>query len=145
MMSSLEISFQEFEELVVARPCIVYVSAKIVTETTPLTAYAALIDGVKNSYSFLLESGEKNAHSASNGDQKSNRIKEHTQYSFIGYDPEAIVTIGHEGVHVGESNINGRGRCTGHFRGSNSQISFGGVSGDESAATFRRNSRFFVI
>ena len=99
-MSSLEISFQEFEELVVARPCIVYVSAKIVTETTPLTAYAALIDGVKNGYSFLLESGEKNAHSASNGGQKSNRIKEHTQYSFIGYDPEAIVTIGHKGAEI---------------------------------------------
>ena len=99
-MSSLEISFQELEELVASRPCIAYVSAGIVTETTPLAAYSAMIDGVENSYSFLLESGEKDAHSASNGSQKSNRINEHAQYSFIGYDPEAIVTVGHKGAEI---------------------------------------------
>ena len=99
-MSSLEISFQELEELVASRPCIAYVSAGIVTETTPLAAYSAMIDGVENSYSFLLESGEKDAHSASKGGQKSNRINEHAQYSFIGYDPEAIVTVGHKGAEI---------------------------------------------
>ena len=55
MMSSFEVSFQEFEELVENRPCIVYASAEIVTSATPLAAYSTMIAEEERDYSFLLE------------------------------------------------------------------------------------------
>tara|TARA_A100001037_G_scaffold295461_1_gene314592 strand:+ start:2919 stop:4481 length:1563 start_codon:yes stop_codon:yes gene_type:complete len=93
-MSPLEISFREFEELVQERPCIAYVSAEIDTDVTPLAAYSAMARGREEGYSFLLESGEKSAHSATGMGEEPISIEGHAQYSFVGYDPDAVVTIG---------------------------------------------------
>ena len=93
-MSSFEVSFQEFEELVENRPCIVYASAEIVTSATPLAAYSTMIEEEERDYSFLLESGEKGAHSSTSQNEKSSSERGHAQYSFIGYDPDAVITVG---------------------------------------------------
>ena len=94
MMSSFEVSFQEFEELVDNRPWIVYASAEIVTSATPLAAYSTMIEEEERDYSFLLESGEKGAHSSTSQNEKSSSERGHAQYSFIGYDPDAVITVG---------------------------------------------------
>jgi len=59
---------------------------------TPLSAYATLVgDGP---YGFLLESGEKVASSDPDGAFTAGSTADrHARYSFVGYDPEAIVSV----------------------------------------------------
>jgi len=75
------------EEPVVAR-----VAVTLDVDTSPLAAYAALAD--RSPYNFLLESAEKTASSDPDGafapDTHADR---HARYSFVGYDPEAIVSV----------------------------------------------------
>ncbi|MFQ6063330.1 MAG: anthranilate synthase component I, partial [Methanosarcinales archaeon] len=76
-MQLLNISKTEFQELVESseKPLIVQFYAKINTSVTPLEVYTTL----KDSYSYLLESVEKE--------------ERHARFSFVGSNPEAIVTI----------------------------------------------------
>ena len=85
---------ERFVELATAAegPVVVRVAAEVDAETTPLSAYAALSD--RSTHSFLLESAEKTSSSDPDGafaaDGGPNR---HARYSFVGYDPEAVVRV----------------------------------------------------
>ncbi|WP_137284976.1 anthranilate synthase component I [Halorussus salinisoli] len=86
-------------------PAVIRVEAELDVDATPLSAYAALTgrstETDLSEYAFLLESAEKTASSdpdgafspASSGDR-------HARYSYVGYDPEAVVTVDPEEVQV---------------------------------------------
>ncbi|MCL7417140.1 MAG: anthranilate synthase component I [Halalkalicoccus sp.] len=79
------------ERATVEKPSVVYIGARIDAETTPLGAYAAL----NTEYGYLLESAEKVASSDPDGafQPASASATRHARYSFVGYDPEAVVTV----------------------------------------------------
>ncbi len=74
------------------RPVVVRAAASIDADVTPLSTYATLVgDGP---YGFLLESGEKVASSDPDGAfSAGTKADRHARYSFVGYDPEAIVSV----------------------------------------------------
>ena len=75
------------EEPVVARA-----AAVLDLDTSPLAAYAALAD--RSEYNFLLESAEKVASSDPDGAfTAATDAERHARYSFVGYDPEAIISV----------------------------------------------------
>ncbi|UTF52548.1 anthranilate synthase component I [Natronosalvus rutilus] len=97
------------------RPAVVRVQATLEVETTPLAAYAALTgrtatgrteasehDGKRTPYAFLLESAEKTPSSDPDGAFQPNAstAERHARFSYVGYDPDAVVTVGSEGVEV---------------------------------------------
>lgn len=90
----LDRSKAEFVELAAdaEKPVVVRASATLDADVTPLAAYATLVgDGP---YGFLLESGEKVASSDPDGAFTSGgKADRHARYSFVGYDPEAIVSV----------------------------------------------------
>ncbi|WP_254765032.1 anthranilate synthase component I [Natrinema marinum] len=83
------------------RPAVVRTVATLETETTPLAAYAALTgrseasDRERSPYAFLLESAEKTASSDPDGAFRPSTAdaERHARYSYVGYDPEAVVTV----------------------------------------------------
>jgi len=101
-------------------PCVVHATAELDIDVEPLTAYAALAD--RSEHSFLLESAEKVASSdpdgafapssrdrgGSRGDGGDARgdggrdgtADRHARYSFVGYDPEAVIAVGPDGTDV---------------------------------------------
>ena len=90
------------------RPAVVRTVATLDVETTPLAAYAALTgrspssDRERAPYAFLLESAEKTASSDPDGAFRpsSTRADRHARYSYVGYDPDAVVTVEPEGTTV---------------------------------------------
>jgi anthranilate synthase component 1 len=83
-----------FRSLVADRdePAVVRVAIPLSVETTPLSAYAALSD--RSDYGFLLESAEKTPASDPEGAfAAGGGADRHARYSFVGYDPEAVVTV----------------------------------------------------
>ncbi|UIO99394.1 anthranilate synthase component I [Halobaculum sp. CBA1158] len=114
----------EFVDLVedADRPCVVHATATLDADVEPLTAYAALAD--RSDHSFLLESAEKVASSDPDGafapsarrrgDDRSDGdaggtggtadaggdAERHARYSFVGYDPEAVIAVGHDGTDI---------------------------------------------
>ncbi|WP_210424917.1 anthranilate synthase component I [Halorussus halobius] len=86
-------------------PAVIRVETDLDVETTPLSAYAALTgrstEATPSEYAFLLESAEKTASSDPDGafspDSSSDR---HARYSYVGYDPDAAVTVDPEGTSV---------------------------------------------
>jgi anthranilate synthase component 1 len=80
---------------------VVRVAIPLSVETTPLSAYAALSD--RSDYGFLLESAEKTPASDPEGAfAAGGGADRHARYSFVGYDPEAVVTVT-DGVSTVES------------------------------------------
>nr|WP_277555740.1 anthranilate synthase component I [Halobaculum sp. YSMS11] len=89
-------------------PCVAYTTATLETGVEPLTAYAALSD--RSDHSFLLESAEKVASSDPDGafapssrgtartDGGAENAERHARYSFVGYDPEAVLSVGPDGT-----------------------------------------------
>ncbi|MFC7323119.1 anthranilate synthase component I [Halorubrum rutilum] len=74
------------------KPVVVRASAALDADVTPLAAYATLVG--EGPYGFLLESGEKVASSDPDGAFTSGgKADRHARYSFVGYDPEAIVSV----------------------------------------------------
>ena len=74
------------------KPVVVRVAASIDTDVTPLAAYATLVGD--SPYGFLLESGEKVASSDPDGAfTAGGKPDKHARYSFVGYDPDAIVSV----------------------------------------------------
>ncbi|MGM0683759.1 MAG: anthranilate synthase component I [Halobacteriota archaeon] len=74
------------------RPVVVRAAATLDADVTPLAAYATLVG--EGPYGFLLESGEKVASSDPDGAFTSGgKADRHARYSFVGYDPEAIVSV----------------------------------------------------
>ncbi|NKE37445.1 anthranilate synthase component I [Natronococcus sp. JC468] len=88
------------------RPVVVRAVAELEVETSPLAAYAALTgrtsDRSRSLYAFLLESAEKTASSDPDGAFRPNasRADRHARYSYVGYDPEAVVTVDPDGASV---------------------------------------------
>ena len=73
-------------------PVVVRASASLDPGVTPLTAYATLVGD--SPYGFLLESGEKVASSDPDGAfTAGGKADKHARYSFVGYDPDAIVSV----------------------------------------------------
>ncbi|SFC73667.1 anthranilate synthase, component I [Halobiforma haloterrestris] len=90
------------------RPAVVRTVATLEVETTPLSAYAALTgrapgsDRDRSPYAFLLESAEKTASSDPDGAFRPSTAgaERHARFSYVGYDPEAVVTVEPEGTSV---------------------------------------------
>ncbi|WP_137288300.1 anthranilate synthase component I [Natronorubrum halophilum] len=90
------------------RPAVVRTVATLAVETTPLEAYAALTgrsassDRERSPYAFLLESAEKTASSDPDGAFRpsSAQVDRHARYSYVGYDPDAVVTVESDGASV---------------------------------------------
>jgi len=82
------------------RPVLVRLSADIDVDVDPLEAYAALTgrttEEPDGEYSFLLESAEKVASSDPDGAFAPEAGDRHARFSFVGYDPDAVVTVGPE-------------------------------------------------
>ena len=96
-MNDLDITFKEFKNLVNSYPSVVHISSKLKSKVAPLSAYSALSNGVDNKggngYSFLLESAEKKSQHGSDNENDFDQCDGHSNYSFIGYDPDAVITI----------------------------------------------------
>ena len=83
------------------QPAVVRTVATLEVDTTPLAAYAALtgrsdaIDRDRAPYAFLLESAEKTASSDPDGAFRPSATgaERHARYSYVGYDPAAVVTV----------------------------------------------------
>jgi anthranilate synthase component 1 len=99
---SLDISREEFVDLAADGdgPTVVRAVADLDTDVEPLAAYAALTgrtsdaEGAGDSdYAFLLESAEKVASSDPDGAFAASTDDRHARYSFVGYDPDAVVTV----------------------------------------------------
>ncbi|TKX74132.1 anthranilate synthase component I [Halorubrum sp. GN11_10-6_MGM] len=100
---SLDRSKAEFVELAADadRPVVVRASASLDADVTPLGAYATLVG--EGPYGFLLESGEKVASSDPDGAFTSGgKADRHARYSFVGYDPEAVVSVHPDRTEVTE-------------------------------------------
>jgi anthranilate synthase component 1 len=85
-------------------PAVVRVAGTLDTEIDPLEAYAALTgrttDADQSPYSFLLESAEKVPSSDPDGAFAPTRGDRHARFSFVGYDPAAVVTVGADRTDV---------------------------------------------
>jgi anthranilate synthase component 1 len=81
-----------FRDLAADGPAVVRVAASLDVDVSPLAAYDALAAG---DYGFLLESAEKTAASDPDGAFQPSGADEsrHARYSFVGYDPAAVVTV----------------------------------------------------
>jgi anthranilate synthase component 1 len=94
---TLDHSREAFVDLAAERPCVVRLTADLDVEVDPLAAYAALSGRTTAAdaadYAFLLESGEKVASSDPDGAFSSGGSDRHARYSFVGYDPAAVVTV----------------------------------------------------
>ena len=80
-------------------PVVAHVTATMPT-VTPLTAYAVLAD--RSEYGFLLESAEKTPSSDPDGAFAPDHATadRHARFSFVGYDPEAVVSVGPNGTEI---------------------------------------------
>ena len=112
---------EQFVELATAdEPVVVRVATELDADTSPLSAYAAFTgratdgderrpssdqcespDGERSPYAFLLESAEKTASSDPDGAFDPNASGErHARFSYVGYDPDAAVTVEPDDVSV---------------------------------------------
>jgi anthranilate synthase component 1 len=81
-----------FVEFASDGPTVVRVAADLDADVSPLTAHDALVAG---DHGFLLESAEKTPASDPDGAFQPSGADEsrHARYSFVGYDPAAVVTV----------------------------------------------------
>ena len=107
------ISRSEFVDLAADGPAVVRAVAEMDVDLEPLAAYAALTgrtsDADDDEYAFLLESAEKVASSDPDGAFTAGPgADRHARYSFVGYDPAAVVTVdGEASVEVLDSGYEG--------------------------------------
>jgi anthranilate synthase, component I (EC 4.1.3.27) len=88
-----------------SEPLIAHITASLPT-VTPLTAYAAL--AAQSEYGFLLESAEKTPSSDPDGAFAPDyaTADRHARFSFVGYDPDAVITVSPDEVeskHLGDA------------------------------------------
>ena len=83
-----------------ADPAVAHLAVTLDVDSTPLSAYAALDD--RSDYGFLLESAEKTPSSDPEGTFTANDegADRHARFSFVGYDPDAVVSVTGSGVTV---------------------------------------------
>ena len=81
------------------RPVVAHVTAEM-PNVTPLTAYATLAD--RSEYGFLLESAEKTPSSDPAGAFAPDHATtdRHARFSFVGYDPDAVITVDPDGTEI---------------------------------------------
>jgi anthranilate synthase component 1 len=96
---------ESFVELAAGRrPAVVRASVDLDLDVDPLDAYAALTgrttDHDDGEYTFLLESAEKVDSSDPDGAFAPTGQDRHARFSFVGYDPKAVVTVDAEGTSV---------------------------------------------
>jgi anthranilate synthase component 1 len=94
-----------FRECAADAPAVVRVEVDLDVDVEPLAAYAALVgrttDADRSPYTFLLESAEKVASSDPDGAFSADRSADrHARFSFVGYDPTAVVTVGPDGTEI---------------------------------------------
>ena len=87
-----------FVEFAADTPAVIRVVAELDIDTEPLEAYAALTgrttDEKPADHTFLLESAGKVASSDPDGAFRAGSSADrHARYSFVGYDPAAVVTV----------------------------------------------------
>ena len=106
-------------------PVVAHVTATMPT-VTPLTAYAALAD--RSEYGFLLESAEKTPSSDPDGAFAPDHATadRHARFSFVGYDPDAVVSVGPDGTEI--DRLGGR---PAEYVTVGSEDEIGGEDGDE--------------
>ncbi len=97
-MTDLDVDRERFRDLAGDRPVVVRASATLDVETTPPAAYAALTGRTTGAdppeYGFLLESAGKTPSSDPDGAFRAeDDAQRHARYSFVGYDPAAVVTV----------------------------------------------------
>ncbi|MFB6074190.1 MAG: anthranilate synthase component I [Haloarculaceae archaeon] len=86
------------------RPVVLHATADLDVDVSPLAAYAALsgrttdFDG--GAYTYLLESAEKVASSDPDGAFAPTTDDRHARFSFVGWDPAAVVTVGGEDTTI---------------------------------------------
>ena len=99
-MSLLGTSRSAFRDLVSgSEPVVARVTAELPASVTPLAAAVAL--GRDSEYSFLLESGEKTAASdPADAFSAETSTERHARFSFVGYDPDAVLTLDADGDRV---------------------------------------------
>ena len=94
---------ERFADLAGGASAVIRASVELDVEVEPLAAYAALTgrttDATAGDYAFLLESAEKVASSDPDGAFAPAPEDRHARFSFVGYDPEAVVTVD-EGTHI---------------------------------------------
>ena len=75
------------------RPAVARLAAPVPADVEPLTAYAALSE--RSDHSFLLESAQKVPSSDPDGAfaPTTDDADRHARFSFVGYDPDAVVTV----------------------------------------------------
>ncbi|MEZ3142462.1 anthranilate synthase component I [Halobaculum sp. MBLA0143] len=85
-------------------PVVTRLAAPVPADVEPLTAYAALSE--RSDHSFLLESAQKVASSDPDGAfaPSTDDADRHARFSFVGYDPDAVVTVRPE-----ETTVDARG------------------------------------
>jgi anthranilate synthase component 1 len=102
---------ERFAELAAGdEPVVARVGVELPVGVRPLTAYAALTDRTDAEYAFLLESAEKVTSSDPDGafaPAEPAAGERHARYSFLGYDPAAVVTV-QDGTATVESLDDGR-------------------------------------
>jgi anthranilate synthase component 1 len=76
-----------------SEPVVARLAVTLDVESTPLSAYAALDD--RSDYGFLLESAEKTPSSDPEGafTADGEGVDRHARFSFVGYDPDAVVSV----------------------------------------------------
>jgi len=103
--TSLDVDRETFVDRAAGeRPAVVRVGADLDADVEPLSAYAALTgrttDATAGEYTFLLESAEKVASSDPDGAFAPTTEERHARFSFVGYDPEAVVTVAPDGTDI---------------------------------------------
>ncbi|MFC7134369.1 MULTISPECIES: anthranilate synthase component I [Salinibaculum] len=98
MTPTLDHGRDEFVDLAEGdRPAVVRTAVELDADVEPLAAYAAVTgrtgDADAGEYAFLLESAEKVASSDPDGAFAPSGDDRHARFSFVGYDPEAVVTV----------------------------------------------------
>jgi anthranilate synthase component 1 len=136
---------ERFRSLAEGGPAVVRVAAELDVDVEPLAAYAALTGRSggterRSEYSFLLESAEKVASSDPDGAFTPGGADRHARFSFVGYDPAVVVTVGpdsdvevldsrYEGL-FGPDVVAGKGVEGEHGHGKENETSDGAGAGD---------------
>ncbi|MFC7058281.1 anthranilate synthase component I [Halovenus salina] len=97
-MTGFDLNREEFVDLGDAdRPAVVRTEATLDLDVDPLDAYAALTGRTTDTdaaeYGFLLESAEKVPSSDPDGAFAPAPEERHARFSFVGYDPAAVITV----------------------------------------------------
>lgn len=96
---NMDLSHDEFVAAANTPPAVIRTTVGLDLDVAPLTAYATLCEEEK--YGFLLESGEKVPSSDPNGAfAPATEADRHARYSFVGFDPAAVITATGDMVSV---------------------------------------------